>query len=168
MSLGKLIKYNNIFVETGSHKGDGIQQALDVGYGHVRSIEINDHYYDFCKNRFSGNDRVKLYKGSSAQNLKLMIEDIKEPITFWLDGHYSQNDPEQIPTGDNFPILNELNQIVMHPIKSHVIMIDDIREKYLQSILYMIKSTILSINSKYVISFMDCTNKEDILLAKLP
>jgi hypothetical protein len=54
-----------------------------------------------------------------------VIKEINEPITFWLDGHYSGGN---LPTGKYLsPLIQELDAIKQHPIKVHTILIDDIR-----------------------------------------
>ena len=46
-------KYKNkYFIETGSHLGNGIQQALDAGFDNVISIELSDKYFGICENKF--------------------------------------------------------------------------------------------------------------------
>ena len=50
---------------------------------------------------------------------------INERAIFWLDGHYSDGITAK---GDlNTPILKELEAILSHNIKDHIILIDDAR-----------------------------------------
>jgi len=56
-----------------------------------------------------------------------IIEPIKKPITFWLDSHWSGTPDVGCDKETICPILYELQQIKRHPIKTHTIMIDDIR-----------------------------------------
>lgn len=114
---------NKVFVETGSYDGRTIQQALDCGYGYVVSIELSDSYFNVCAARFAGNKRVKLVRGDSYHVLYAAIQDIQEPITFWLDAHVQ----EGVFGTVHIPLLHELQQIARHPIKTHTIMIDDVR-----------------------------------------
>lgn len=51
-----------------------------------------------------------------------MIKDINQPITFWLDAHIF---PPRTDGGKNCPLIEELDQIKRHPIKTHTILIDD-------------------------------------------
>jgi hypothetical protein len=55
----------------------------------------------------------------------MILSSINEPILFWLDGHYSGG--ETAKGEANTPILKELEFILRHPIKNHVILIDDAR-----------------------------------------
>jgi hypothetical protein len=116
---------NPVFVETGSYMGDGIQQALDAGFKRVISIELSDKYYEICRSRFSGDSRVSLVKGDSALVLFDAIKDVKERITFWLDGHHSCGDTA---LGVHWaPLIQELDAIKMHSRNDHTILIDDMR-----------------------------------------
>lgn len=116
---------NRVFVETGSYKGDGIQLAIEAGFEHIYSIELSDKYYRWVSDRFKWDKYVYLYKGDSSEILGDVIRNIKEPITFWLDGHYSKEDTA---IGKYcVPLIPELEQIKQHPIKTHTVIIDDMR-----------------------------------------
>src|SRR3990167_8257545 len=82
-------KYSNVFIETGSAMGDGIQRALDAGYSVVKSVEAKDDYFSHCTNLYHADDRVKLYFGLSKDRLAEMLSDVKEDAVFWLDAHVS-------------------------------------------------------------------------------
>ena len=54
-----------------------------------------------------------------------LLHDIHEPALFWLDGHYSGGFTAR---GDKeTPVEAELRAILAHPVKGHVILIDDAR-----------------------------------------
>jgi hypothetical protein len=114
-----------VFIETGSYRGDGIQLALDAGFEQVYSIELGIDLYINCTYRFAGIDKVHLLNGDSAVTLPSLLNDIDEPVTFWLDGHYSGGDT--VLGSCNSPLLQELEAIKNHKIKTHTIMIDDLR-----------------------------------------
>ena len=116
----------DMFVETGSHVGEGIAKALAAGFKSVRSIDAGEKQYQHCLSRFRDDPRVRLWKGDSAICLKDMIADIQCPVTFWLDGHYSAGDTCKCE--HEHPILFELEQIADHPVKNHFILIDDWRD----------------------------------------
>ena len=100
---------NPVFLETGALFGDGIQAALDAGFRRVISIEIQPKYQQHCIARFADVPGVTVMLGDSATMLGAAIRDVREPITFWLDGHYSGGD-----TGFGLkgaPLLEELRQI---------------------------------------------------------
>ncbi len=161
---------NKIFIETGSFIGDGIQQALDAGFSKVISIELSDKYFSICKNRFSNNSNVIIVKGDSFKVLPEIIKNINEPITFWLDGHHSCEDTA---LGEHWaPLMQELDVINEHSIKTHTILIDDMRcwEEpnpvhgfYKEDIFNKLKE----INTYYQFTFEDGHEKNDILVAHL-
>jgi hypothetical protein len=102
-------KYPNpVFIETGSFTGDGIQAAIDAGFQTIISIELSDHFYNMCKNRFRENPNVHIIKGDSFKVLPDIIKNIDSRITFWLDGHFSG---DHTAKGNKIsPIIEELEQ----------------------------------------------------------
>jgi hypothetical protein len=117
---------NNYFVETGCLLGAGIKNALQAGFQYIYSIELSPHYYKKCQKKFKDSKKVKLILGDSCQEIYPLIKDINEPITFWLDGHYSGGNTA---SGQfQSPLIQELEQIKNHHIKNHTIIIDDMRE----------------------------------------
>ena len=120
-------KYPNAyFIETGSAMGDGIQKALDAGFQTIYSIELAPHYYLQCVERFKNQNQVHLMLGDSSEILETLLQKIDAPATFWLDGHYSWGNTARGKT--NTPLLKELEAIRNHPIKTHTLLIDDVRQ----------------------------------------
>ena len=113
---------NPYFVETGTFSWDGIIRALEDGFENILSIESVNELYTPVKEKFINNKNVKITHGSSSIDLWDMIKDINEPITFWLDAHVF---PPRTDGGKNCPLIEELDQIKRHPIKTHTILIDD-------------------------------------------
>ena len=115
---------NPVLVETGTYQGDGVETALRMGFPKVVSIEVFHDFFLACKNKFAADKRVTILHGDSALALWDAIKDIDDRITFWLDGHAFPE--EEKPLGIKAcPLIEELEQIARHPIKNHVIMIDD-------------------------------------------
>lgn len=122
---------NEVFVETGTYRGDAIVKALEVPYKKIISIDIDPQYKEHCTSLFDLNnpesqlkDKIELHTGDSANALWNIIRNIKKPITFWLDSHwqmFEDTDPGLNP----FPLLQEIEQIGRHKIKNHTILIDD-------------------------------------------
>lgn len=111
----------NIFIETGSHQGEGIARAVEIGFKEIYSFEIQKKYYDYCRERFRNNPNVHLYLGDSLKILPEVLAKINEPCTFWLDAHMSY-------VSRNCPTLEEIKIIGQHAIKSHKFIIDDMRD----------------------------------------
>jgi len=162
---------NKYFIETGSYYGDGIKSALDAGFENIISIEITDKYYNHCVNRFRANKNVMVIKGDTSEVLGEIIKDIKDPITFWLDGHWDVGATDETRGTFDFPICRELELIATHPIKTHTILIDDIRlldhewdVKHKDVI-----EKVLKINSNYTINYEDGLENRinDVLVARI-
>ena len=103
-----------------------------------------------------------------------IIKDINSPITFWLDSHWSGTPDVGCDNQTLCPVLQELYQINQHPIKTHTIMIDDIRLMNLSLNRYegfpvsleQITDSIYNINPEYKIKYYDdYTSKNDVLVA---
>lgn len=118
LSIQILEKYKkDIFVETGSFHGGGIHKAMALSIPEIYSIDSYEFYYNSCMEVYGESKPVHLYLGNSGKILYNIIKDINQEILFWLDAH-SETDT---------PILDELDQISRHSIKTHTIMIDDYR-----------------------------------------
>lgn len=131
-NLFKSFNKNKIFIETGSMLGNGIQQALDAGYEKIISIEYSEYHANFCTNRFAWSPKVKIVNGDSSKILYDVIKNIDEPITFWLDAHYSgcgdySNFVATACGTNESSLMEELEQIKQHRLNTHTILIDDIR-----------------------------------------
>lgn len=162
---------NPYFIETGTYMGDGVQAAIDANFNKIISIELSEKYYIYSKNRFKDNKNIEIYKGDSINILPTILKEITENCTFWLDGHFSGGDTA---CGINaVPLKEELDIISKHVIKTHTIMIDDIRllrtkEKEWCNLNYNltdIENLIYNINEKYKIIYIDGYKNDDILVA---
>jgi len=165
---------NYYFVETGAFGGDGIAKAIETGnFVEIYSMEIDPNFVKDCMNRFQANVNVHIVQGDSGKDLGKMISQFNKPITFWLDGHNGTPDPYG---AKNTPILEELNQIKYHPIKTHTILIDDMH--CIGTILFdyltkeQIIEKIMEINPDYIIDYMDGGNEgeypNNIMIARVP
>lgn len=161
-----------VFVETGTFGGDGIQKALDAGFEEVYSIDIDAINVRDSKNRFKDKPEVHIYLGDSSYQLTDVIAPLNEPVVFWLDAHNGFPDPEDRTT-KNTPLMEELDQIKNHPIKTHTILIDDLHccETLLFDFLTLeeIMDKVWQINPDYTITFVDGGNdgeyKNNVLVA---
>ena len=159
---------NKVFVETGSSWGIGIDMALNAGFKTIYSIEFSKDLFNHCAKRFESRPEVILFWGDSGPLLYDIIKEIDEPITFWLDAHTAENGPEW---PKHSPIMEELEAIKRHPIKTHTILIDDVRlfgtELFDYVILPEITNKILEINPDYEISYTAGYQPNDVLVAKI-
>lgn len=159
-------KYNSnkYFIETGSYAGDGIRNAIFSGYKDIRSVELSEKYYKFCKDYFKYIDNVSLYFGISSDLLNLMMDDVSSKATIWLDAHFSGGDS----AGDGTPLMSELDCISTHPINYHTIIIDDLRMFSIKDCgfdLDNLKNRLLDINTNYLFRVEDGYQELDVLVA---
>lgn len=146
---------NRYFVETRAYLGNGIRMALDAGFAEIHSLENSKHSVQHCREHFDKNPNVHLWHKNSRNQLFEVIQSIREPITFWLNGHNT------VPSSDgskNTSLIEELEQIKKHPIKTHTLLIDDMH--YCNTLLFdfltvrdIIKK-VLEINPNYIIDFV--------------
>jgi len=170
----KQYKKGDIFIETGTYRGDTIYIALEAGFEQIYSCEIYRPLYL---------DAVELYK----ENKSITIDELESPefiatrltylgqifdkdveCTFWLDAHASG------PLGGGksvgSPVLDELKAIRDNSsCKTHTILIDDKRlfgcdewggvtEEEAMTILK-------EINPNYKIAYLDGVIEKDIICA---
>lgn len=111
------------FIETGTYLGYGIKRVLE-NYEYIHSIELSEKWYNYNKEQFKMNDNVKLYLGDSKKVLQELLNTINEPVTIYLDAHYSGT-----PTAcgeEETPLLYEL-EILKNRQYDDIIIIDDTR-----------------------------------------
>ncbi len=163
---------NKWFIESGSYQGGGIQAAIDCGFEKIYSIEILPQYYQICSDRFFGYNNVKVILGDSTILFSEILKDVDSSATFWLDAHFcsydgkrNQKDYLALTTS----LEKELLAIKEHPIKTHTILIDDVRllnTEHMENFsLDYIISIVKSINPDYNITFIDGSFPKDILVA---
>ena len=111
----------NVFIETGSHLGESIQRAIDIGFQDIYSMEIKQDFHFRCQSKFMSFPQVHLALGDSLVKLPEILNRVKEQATFWLDAHMSM-------LARNCPTLEEIKIIGSHHIKNHIIIIDDMRD----------------------------------------
>lgn len=114
-----------VFVETGTFKGDSLRTALRF-FKECHSVELSPEYYAAAVKSFEGCDKAHLHMGESPAWLRKEKERFAaSPTLFWLDAHWCA--AEQT-AGENAqsPLLAELDAIgSLHP--QSVVLIDDAR-----------------------------------------
>ena len=113
-----------VFFETGTHKGDSVQDAYDLGFKRIISIEINKDFYNHCMERFQPLDaweQIKLFLGDSKDNTpKLIQEWVNDKAMFWIDAHENGSSYKE-----------DIEAILQHERNDHVIIVDDINQGYI-------------------------------------
>lgn len=172
LSRAVLEKYPNpVFIETGTLWGDAVQVALDCGFTTIYTIELNPELAENARQRFSTEiqqGRVGVLEGDSFEIFPKLVAELTEPATFWLDAHWDGG-----PVGRyKCPLPMELDALLVHPIRTHTLLIDDRRILgqansnwgagiYESEIL----ETIRKINPAYAISYEPGWIPDDIIAA---
>ena len=116
--------YDSGDVETGTYEGEMVE-AMRTHFAKVYSVELSPEHFKRAAERFAAHENVEIIFGDSALMLPDVLMDITEPALFWLDGHYSAGNTAKGDT--ETPILSELDVILRHVVKGHVILVDDAR-----------------------------------------
>lgn len=131
--------YSDVFVETGTHSGAGIERALRAGYTTIYSCDVNVQFVEAARKRFSERD-VRLVAQPSVTALESICAEISSPAVFLLDAHampptafdeffapstlmpgYESSTELQVPP------MTELQIILESTCDNHVILIDDLQ-----------------------------------------
>lgn len=114
-----------VFVETGTFAGDMID-AVKPRFQRIVSIELDPGWHARAVERFRSDGHVSLLQGDSGVRLQEVLASLTEPALFWLDAHYSG--PITARGVVDSPIALELAALRAHPVKGHVVLIDDMRD----------------------------------------
>jgi superfamily II DNA or RNA helicase len=111
------------YIETGTYRGKWIKH-VQKEYIVVYSIELAKQWYDYNVKKYGHKDKIKLYHGDSNNILPLILCNINEACTIYLDAHWSGGTTAH---GEHeTPLLQELETIVKRPFRD-IIIIDDCR-----------------------------------------
>jgi hypothetical protein len=124
-----LIRYQrryrlSTFIETGTYTGEMVQAMI----GHVDrivSIEIAPALHAQAVRRFAGLRQIQLLLGDSATRLPEVLASLDAPALFWLDGHYMGGESGR--GAEDTPVSAEMTALLAHPVRGHVVLIDDAR-----------------------------------------
>lgn len=176
LKIDILKKYasNKIYIESGTGDGESVELALSAGFDRIITIEAAPRMFELACKRFANNEKVLCILGDSGVVLPEIIRSFKEPITFFLDAHWSIGEPE-LPEGVNkCPLLDDLIAIRNHSIKTHTILVDDVRyfrgsgiARWGNITIGSIIEIIMQINPDYRISFEDGFCENDVLVAMI-
>lgn len=107
------------FVETGTRGGTTLF-GLENEFDRMHSVEIIQAAYEkvFQQVQYKKlTEKISLYLGDSAEELKKILLQVNAPTLFWLDAHDGRN---------STPILKELD-LILPEFFPHVLVIDDSR-----------------------------------------
>lgn len=144
-----------VFVETGTNTGNGVANALAVGFSEIHSIEIMEDKYAYAVERWKNYPNVHLYCGSSGKIISEVLSNINSTAFFWLDAHFTHADV----------LYEELEAIREHGVVGSTILIDDMTKYFNKE---YIESILLNINPNYIFEYEPTPhNIEEILSAKV-
>jgi hypothetical protein len=112
-----------VLVETGTYQGATL--AFCVGhFDRLFSIELDDGLYEAACERFAHEASVMLIHGDSSVELNRLAGEIKDPVLWWLDAHYSDDTTAK---GPHDPPLEWELRAILERSRPDVILIDDAR-----------------------------------------
>ncbi len=115
-----------VFIETGTYRGDTLSYAIKQGFRELHSIEYDLKNYEHSLNRFTDVSNIYIHHGSSPEILPTIINE-HATTTFWLDAHYqgTRQEEQDIKYGQ-CPLISELEIInTVQWNKLPYILIDD-------------------------------------------
>jgi hypothetical protein len=112
------------FIETGTFTGEMVE-AMRPHFQRLISIEMSPEIYDAARRRFAGDPRIEILLGDSAVVLPRVLDRIREPALFWLDGHFMGGSTAR--AAEDSPVRHELSALLTHPVRRHLVLIDDAR-----------------------------------------
>lgn len=114
-----------VLIETGTFRGDTVM-ALRRDFDRIVSVELSPELHAKAARRARHECNIELLLGDSADVIPGVLATLHEPALFWLDAHYSGTGTA---LGDRVsPIAAELDAVLGHPVRGHVVLIDDARE----------------------------------------
>ncbi len=148
---------NHYFVATGLF-ANSLDFAIRAKFPEIHVIMSDELTVTNTRNKFIQNNNVNIWYADSSVLLGYIISKMDKAITFWLDGGNGAQ-----PNIKNNPILEELEYIKNHPIKTHTILIDDMHVVGTLYFDYITKEQIiekiLEINPDYTITYIDGGNE---------
>lgn len=178
-----LINYPNYyFIETGTGNGNGVQEAIDTtNFLFFYTMDVFNGSGSNVHERFASNPNVNILKGDTGVDLDDILTNINLPATIWLDAEFPSYSSSKFYydkgiTAQISPLLNELNQIKDHYIKTHTILINNIYIvcEMFSSIYTLtdIENAIYAINDNYIIEYVnggnDSNRPKNVLYAYIP
>jgi len=112
-----------ILIETGTYYGEMVS-AMRKHFERIYSIEFDSELARRAVRNFERFPNIQILEGDSRQVLPELLKSIREPALFWLDaGYYGWAGEER----DKQRLSAEFEAILRHPVKGHVILMDDAR-----------------------------------------
>jgi len=111
------------YIETGCYRGEVVDCVINH-YDIIHSIELSDKWYKYNVEKFANYPKVFIHLGDSKKVLPELLSGINEPVTIYLDAHYSGGSTAF--GEEETPLLFELEFLNNRPYDD-IIIIDDVR-----------------------------------------
>jgi hypothetical protein len=112
-----------VLVETGTYYGEMVA-AMRQRFDEIFSIEYDHPLAEQAQKKFSRWPHIHILEGDSQKKIPEILATLTKPALFWLDaGYYGWAGLQ----GDKQRLTVELDSILQHSIKSHIILMDDAR-----------------------------------------
>ncbi len=109
-------------IETGTLYGEMDIAMKDV-FSSIFTIELSPEFHAAAVRRMAPYPHIKCLQGDSAVVFPSVLAQMKSPCLLWLDAHYSAGNTAKAEI--DTPISAELDYVFNHPIRNHVVLIDD-------------------------------------------
>jgi hypothetical protein len=112
-----------VLVETGTYYGEMVA-AMRQRFDEIYSIEYDHALAGRATQKFARWNHIHILEGDSQQKIPEILATLTRPALFWLDaGYYGWAGLQ----GDKQRLTVELDSILQHKIKDHIILMDDAR-----------------------------------------
>lgn len=112
-----------ILIETGTYYGEMVA-AMKSRFDRIDSIEMDSALAARATHEFARSPHIHILQGDSKLVLPELLATLTQAALFWLDaGYYGWSGLQ----GDQQRLGVELDSILRHPIRGHVILMDDAR-----------------------------------------
>jgi hypothetical protein len=113
----------SVLVETGTYYGEMVA-AMQRRFDEIHSVEFDSRLAERAQKKFSRWPHIHILEGDSQQVVPKILKSLNRPALFWLDaGYYGWAGLQ----GDKQRLTTELEAILGHRIRDHVILMDDAR-----------------------------------------
>jgi hypothetical protein len=112
-----------VLVETGTYYGEMVA-AMKSRFDEIHSVEFDSRLADRAQKKFARWPHIHIWHGDSQQVVPKILESLNRPALFWLDaGYYGWAGLQ----GDKLRLTTELEAILGHRVREHVVLMDDAR-----------------------------------------
>lgn len=168
-TIEELRKFSDIFIETGTNNGGGVQSALEAGFEVILSCEIDETRFKASQYMVNlnpyGAEKITLYLGDSAELLPEMLRVAAGPAVVFLDAHREAEPGVE----ENFPLDAEFQALLAAPCRGHLVVVDDVdfcdKPQMAGWKLEAIEARLLEINPNYKFRRVWGARHESLLIA---